>query len=170
MNIASIQKIAEEYNLSVYPVNYLKATHIHFMDGAGFYLAIKRVKKYPANRDAKLISEITEKTFREMCKKIQHKPKTKAEAHALFLAQRFQETINRKTCGIPSIRYYPDFRLFTIMSDGFPQARFIFDKTFKNVFFAFSKDQTLQHMRNPNSIPYIFPVKELPEMFKRVTI
>jgi hypothetical protein len=90
----------------------------------------------------------------------------------IFLS--IEEYITRSSITIVGSTYYPEFNLFTITGDGFPQIRFVFNKDFTQVFFVFANDwkdnHKLQYAANPNGIPHIFDISQLENYLKRINI
>jgi len=81
--------------------------------------------------------------------------------------------ITKKSQSIPGAKYYPEFRLLTLMGDGFPMVRFVFSENMETVFFCFCDDNLnygLNHMSNPDGIPHIFLFKHFKKYLKRVRL
>jgi hypothetical protein len=171
MNLLSAKRISAKYGLQCRLFDYNKTLFVHFLNGAsGFTLATKRRKRDCPNDHYALLEETTEAKFRALCRKAQHHPKSEAERDALQIVTDFEKYVGTKTKSNKSAKYYPQFRLFSLLGDGFSVARFVFSEDFQQVFFVFSDDQTLQYPRNPHHIPMIFPVVDLPQWLAHVKI
>ena len=164
------EKIANQYWLQIFDCKYNSTIRVHFMNNAGFYLAVTRRKKCCENTAFKLLAETTEKEFHKLCKKIQHHPKTEAERHALQLAIDFRDFVTPHHVQIPGVKYYPEFQVISLMGDGFAQARFVFSKDFTQVYHAFTNKYTLVQNIKQSEIPLVFPIEDFPKWLKYFVI
>jgi hypothetical protein len=82
--------------------------------------------------------------------------------------------VNRVSITIVGAHFDTDFNMLTITGDGFPQARFVFSHDFSQVRFVFGgewkNNHKLMYLTNSPYIPPAFPVENLAEELKKITI